>query len=52
MASDAGRVLLVKNGAAVEDIWTLNDKRTIRFFQRGKSIVDVPVRRVTLMYPM
>ncbi|KIW23836.1 uncharacterized protein PV07_12005 [Cladophialophora immunda] len=33
-ASDSGRVLLVKNGAAVEDIWTLNDKRTIRFRQR------------------
>ncbi|OAL36320.1 hypothetical protein AYO20_04478 [Fonsecaea nubica] len=33
-ASDSGRVLLVKNGAAVEDIWTVNDKRTIRFRQR------------------
>ncbi|OAL26341.1 hypothetical protein AYO22_04259 [Fonsecaea multimorphosa] len=33
-ASDSGRVLLIKNGAAVEDIWTLNDKRTIRFRQR------------------
>ncbi|KIW66034.1 hypothetical protein PV04_08243 [Phialophora macrospora] len=35
-ASDPGKVLLVKNGNAVEDIWTLNDKQTIRFRQRGK----------------
>jgi hypothetical protein len=35
-ASDPGKVLLVKNGNAVEDIWTLNDKKTIRFRQRGK----------------
>ncbi|KIV80987.1 hypothetical protein PV11_08442 [Exophiala sideris] len=33
-ASDPGRLLLIKNGAAVEDIWTLNDQRTIRIRHR------------------
>ena len=35
VASDRGKVLLIKNGQAVEDIWTLNHKNTIRFRQRG-----------------
>ncbi|KAK4948065.1 hypothetical protein LTR10_013119 [Elasticomyces elasticus] len=33
-ASDPGRLLLIKNGAAIEDIWTLNDQRTIRIRHR------------------
>ncbi|EXJ57410.1 hypothetical protein A1O7_07758 [Cladophialophora yegresii CBS 114405] len=40
-ASDAGKVLLVKNGNAVEDIWTLNDKKTIRFRQRVPTWDDI-----------
>lgn len=36
-ASDDGKVLLLKNGSAVSDIWTLNTEKTIRFLQRGKS---------------
>ncbi|KIX03123.1 uncharacterized protein Z518_06673 [Rhinocladiella mackenziei CBS 650.93] len=33
-ASNAGKVMLVQKGSAVEDIWTLNDEKTIRFRQR------------------
>ena len=36
-ASDTGKLLLVKNGHAIEDIWTINEKKTIRFRQRGAS---------------
>ncbi|OCT47113.1 hypothetical protein CLCR_02443 [Cladophialophora carrionii] len=40
-ASDPGKVLLVKNGNAVEDIWTLNDKKTVRFRQRVPTWDDI-----------
>jgi hypothetical protein len=47
-ASDAGRLLLVKNGDAVEDIWTLNDKKTIRFRQRSMhTTYAFPLENVT-----
>ncbi|KAJ9610594.1 hypothetical protein H2200_005371 [Cladophialophora chaetospira] len=40
-ASDHGKVLLIKNGQAVEDIWTLNEQKTIRFRQRIPTWDDI-----------